>query len=837
MLASTLQVAQNLSVRIPFFRAVISGGNEAPQTGWAPSSVYVLKTGAAPYAKSLTSGVNFFEVDATNMQGLYEIVLDASDVDTLGSVTITDSAASSITIEVVESSNNLISAGVTAARLDLQGAQDALSTAQADLYASTGNNAFINKVLAGRWKVDSATKTLTIYEADGVTAALSLSLADSAGQATVTYPTQTSSSDPTLFTMTPSKGARWFADLTVTITGKNLPQGCTVSFGSTSGIVPSSTSSTSVTFSIPEVELYEVGAKSVSLSYASGQTNALTYTVVHPSSLYAGYRADTGIALNGANVSQWNDYSGNGRHLTQTTAARQPVYNASSSRFSNRPSVGPGVNVGVEYSSASPLPMPLTMFVVALQDATTGSYNLSVPIYGKTYPPEVGVFYCLDGSSVGTAGEPIAYSDKAVGKTGSFRKYKVPVPICVAFNGTSKVFRGTNVPTVDSGTIPNSMQGLVVAGSPSYAVRGAEVAEAMVFSSELTNIQVARLNRYAAYRYGTHVITRTRVADLPSGRGFSAAAQLGDGRIVVAGGQTSANAATRTIQIYSPSANTWESGPDIPSNVASSSKDIRDQFVRLPNGNAFLFTGEYNYGATFNGTSWTVTSNTVPVTHGGGCKVLLLSNGKVGIFGGTSAGTAISLFDPATNTFGASAATMTSRAYWGTAVLLDSGKVLLIAGDSTSKGCQLYDPVTDSVSTTGALIATHSRLFACKLASGKVVVVGSGTAAELYDPSAGTWSSTGSTYGNADTNWYGMKSARFGDGTPLIPGCGPGLVNVYAEREGVFHTVEPRSSEAYGATVANLSDGRVFICGGDPHNLVGVSGYGIAEAAIYEKVT
>jgi hypothetical protein len=35
------------------------------------------------------------------------------------------------------------------------------------------------------------------------------------------------------------------------------------------------------------------------------------------------------ITLNGGNVSQWSDKSGNGRHATQATAALQPAYNAS----------------------------------------------------------------------------------------------------------------------------------------------------------------------------------------------------------------------------------------------------------------------------------------------------------------------------------------------------------------------------------------------------------------------------------------------------------------------------------------------------------------------------
>lgn len=46
-------------------------------------------------------------------------------------------------------------------------------------------------------------------------------------------------------------------------------------------------------------------------------------------SLAGWWRADQGITLNGSTVSQWNDLSGNARHLTQGTAANQPLFVAS----------------------------------------------------------------------------------------------------------------------------------------------------------------------------------------------------------------------------------------------------------------------------------------------------------------------------------------------------------------------------------------------------------------------------------------------------------------------------------------------------------------------------
>ena len=43
------------------------------------------------------------------------------------------------------------------------------------------------------------------------------------------------------------------------------------------------------------------------------------------------------ITLNGSNVSQWDDKSGNGRHVSQATAANQPAYLATG--FNSKPVV------------------------------------------------------------------------------------------------------------------------------------------------------------------------------------------------------------------------------------------------------------------------------------------------------------------------------------------------------------------------------------------------------------------------------------------------------------------------------------------------------------------
>src|SRR5205814_1398687 len=91
-----------------------------------------------------------------------------------------------------------------------------------------------------------------------------------------------------------------------------------------------------------------------------------------------------------------------------------------------------------------------------------------------------------------------------------------------------------------------------------------------------------------------------------------------------------------------------------------------------------------------------------------------------------------------------------------TATLLPNGKVL-VAGGLTSgyrnyvASAELYDPSSGTWSSTGSMSVARYSATATLLQNGKVLVAGGGNdtsfylaSAELYDPSAGTWSATGS---------------------------------------------------------------------------------------------
>jgi hypothetical protein len=83
------------------------------------------------------------------------------------------------------------------------------------------------------------------------------------------------------------------------------------------------------------------------------------------SGLAAWYRSDLGITLNGGAVAAWGDQSGNGRHLSQGTAANQPTYVSSVAGLGNRPALSFDAGGDIlQTSTPFALPREHTIFYV-----------------------------------------------------------------------------------------------------------------------------------------------------------------------------------------------------------------------------------------------------------------------------------------------------------------------------------------------------------------------------------------------------------------------------------------------------------------------------------------
>lgn len=148
----------------------------------------------------------------------------------------------------------------------------------------------------------------------------------------------------------------------------------------------------------------------------------------------------------------------------------------------------------------------------------------------------------------------------------------------------------------------------------------------------------------------------------------------------------------------------------------------------------------------------------------------LLANGEVLVAGGNNNTTgylsSAEIYDPSKGKW-TPTGSMTVPREGHDAVLLSNGQVLVAGGiNDTTGGCstlasaELYNPSTGAWTATGSMTTGRYSFVLVALTNGQVLAAGGTncgggglTSAELYNPSTGMWTPTGSmTIGN-ETNW------------------------------------------------------------------------------------
>jgi WD40 repeat protein len=229
----------------------------------------------------------------------------------------------------------------------------------------------------------------------------------------------------------------------------------------------------------------------------------------------------------------------------------------------------------------------------------------------------------------------------------------------------------------------------------------------------------------------------------------------------------------------------------------------------------------------------------------------LLTDGRVLVTGGATCDdsggvwTTAELFDPATGTF-SPAGSMGSPRQGHTATLLPDGRVLVAGGTTGASAAaslgvtlasvrrvatepqvlrtaELYDPTTGTFSPTGSMATVRVNHTATALLDGRVLVAGAGdqglageASAELYDPATGTFHATGSM----KTGRYQHTSTLLQDGRVLITGgLDPDTLTfasaeIYDPGAGTFSSGGSMHAARQGHTATRLPDGQVLIAGG-----------------------
>ena len=172
-----------------------------------------------------------------------------------------------------------------------------------------------------------------------------------------------------------------------------------------------------------------------------------------------------------------------------------------------------------------------------------------------------------------------------------------------------------------------------------------------------------------------------------------------------------------------------------------------------------------------------------------GATATLLPDGRVLVAGGGTgdgenreALASAEIFDPATNQF-TSTGSLALRRYKHGAVALRDGTVLIIGGsderDYAGKTATVerYDPLTGKFFAAGRLAESRFKLADASvlLPSGKVLVAGSASRPELFDPATGT---SKLLPVDLDGKWNYLTATRAGTGVLLAGGYREGSISI-----------------------------------------------------------
>jgi hypothetical protein len=320
----------------------------------------------------------------------------------------------------------------------------------------------------------------------------------------------------------------------------------------------------------------------------------------------------------------------------------------------------------------------------------------------------------------------------------------------------------------------------------------------------------------------------TAASNMETARELHTATLLGNGKVLLVGGNDSTGKALASAELFDPATGTFAptKGNMESARVDHTATLLKDGTV-LVTGGPGLATAELFDPATGTFTPTRGNMETARENHA----ATLLNDGTVLVTGGSGLASA-ELFDPATGTFTPTKGSMETARGGHTATLLNGGEVLVTGGDNLGElaTAEIFNPTNGSFAPTGSMTIPRDGHTATLLAGGKVLITGgSSPKAELFDPISGTFSSAGSM----ETLRVRPTATLQNDGTVLIAGgaivAGFGFHNRTLLSLATAELFDP-ASEAFtptgsletarsGHTATLLNGGRVLVTGGRDETL------------------
>jgi hypothetical protein len=327
----------------------------------------------------------------------------------------------------------------------------------------------------------------------------------------------------------------------------------------------------------------------------------------------------------------------------------------------------------------------------------------------------------------------------------------------------------------------------------------------------------------------------TAVGSMTTARADHTATLLGNGKVLIAGGEGDDFQSLASAELYDPSTRTFApTGSMITPRYAHSATLLADGRVLIAGGRRVLIAGVANGPSVFTAEIYDPSTGaftaTGDLTSIGGevyanpwAVTTLLPDGRVFVAATNNA----EIYDPHSGTFTPTDPYADPSLVDATAILLTSGKVL-VTGCAGPLNCsvgvaELFDPQSGTLSVTGPMMAKYFPDYgytATLLTDGRVLFLGSNdwpepADAEVYDPAAGTFASIG-----GPASQEVAPASRLTDGTVLIAGSqvpggnGSAGAELYVPASGTFAFAGEMTANRQSHTATPLPDDTVLITGG-----------------------